>query len=66
MSIYTAHGSIGAEELVARGVDTRIVAYTAHHHRRRPAELTVAEWNQLDEADRRNAGGVIKLYKDVE
>ncbi len=54
MSIYTAHGSIGAEELVARGVDARIVAYTAHHHRRRPAELTVAEWNQLDEADRRN------------
>ena len=54
MSIYTAHGLIGAEELAARGVDARIVAYTAHHHDRRPAELTGAEWNQLDEADRRN------------
>lgn len=54
MSIYTAHGPIGAKELGASGADARIVAYTAHHHDGRPPELTDAEWNQLDEADRRN------------
>lgn len=54
MALYTAHGSIGAEELAAMGVDTRIVAYAAHHHDSRPVELTDAEWSQLDEADRRN------------
>lgn len=54
MSLYTAHGSTGAKELALLGVDDRVVAYTAHHHGRRPAELTHDEWAQLDEADRRN------------
>jgi len=54
MSLYTAHGSTGAKELARLGVDARAVAYTAHHHGGRSAELTHREWAQLDEADRRN------------
>jgi len=54
MSLYNAHGSTGADELAAVHADARVVVYTAHHHGHRPAELTVNEWEMLDEADRKN------------
>lgn len=54
MSLYNAHGSTGADELAALHADGRMVVYTAHHHGHRPVELTVGEWEMLDEADREN------------
>ena len=49
---YLDHGAIGARELEAAGAEPLVVAYAAHHQRKRPDEVPGDVWSVLVEADR--------------
>ncbi len=50
-ALYTAHGSLGANELEAAGASELVVAFTRHHHGERPSGFPGDEWRLLVAAD---------------
>ena len=50
--LYLDHGGIAARELARAGAEPLVVAFTRHHHRERPEEISHEDWDLLQAADR--------------
>lgn len=53
MAAYTAHGSVGAQELASVGAEPLVVDFARYHHGKRPGSISKPDWDALIDVDRR-------------